>query len=82
MYKKIFLAVDCADDTQRDKVQSIMNEVSNMRLFNAAQILSAYPYFRQHQGELTQLFNMVSRGGVKSLMSAGGLSLITKLAKR
>jgi hypothetical protein len=82
MYKKIFLAVDCADDAQRDEVQRIMNEVSNMRLFNASQILSAYPYFRQHQGELSQLFTMVSRGGVKSLMSAGGISIITKLAKR
>jgi hypothetical protein len=82
MYKKIFLAVDCADDAQRDEVQRIMNEVSNMRLFNASQILSAYPYFRLHQGELSQLFTMVSRGGVKSLMSAGGISIITKLAKR
>jgi hypothetical protein len=82
MYKKIFIAVDCADDTEKEEVQRVMNEISNMRLANGGQLLAAYPYFAQHRGELTQLFRLVSEGGVKSLMSAKGLSLITQLAKR
>lgn len=80
--RKIILAVDCADDAQRDRVQGIMNEVSGMRILEGAKIEGMYPYFRQHQGELYQLFNLVGNGGVKALMSGLGISLITKLARR
>lgn len=80
--RKIVLAVDCADDAQKDRVQAIMNEISGMRMFDATKIEGMYPYFRQHQGELYQLFNLIGNGGVKALMSKQGISLITKLARR
>jgi hypothetical protein len=82
MYRKIVIAVDCASDEERDEVQRVVNELSQMRLFEASRILKAYPYFRQHQRELTRLFEMVSKGGVKSLMSGSALSLIAALTKR
>lgn len=76
------MAVDCADDAQRDRIQAIMNEISGMKMFHAAKIEGMYPFFRQHQGELYQLFNLIGNGGVKALMSGKGVSLITKLARR
>ena len=80
--RKIILAVDCADDAQRDRVQEIMNEISGMRFLNGERIEGAYPYFKSHQGELYQLFGMVSKNGIKSLMSGQGVGLLTKLARR
>lgn len=79
--RKIVLAVDCADDAQRDRVQAIMNEISGMKMLNGSKIEGMYPYFRKHQGELYQLFNLIGNGGVKALMSGQGISLITKLAR-
>lgn len=81
-YRKIFIAVDCADDAQKEAVQGIFNELSNMRLFNGNQIQNIYPFVKAHQNELFQLFSMISNNGVKSLMSASGIALVTKLAKR
>jgi hypothetical protein len=80
--RKIYIAVDCADDAQKDAVQKIFNEVSNMRIFNGSQIQSFYPYVKAHQQDLFQLFSMVSKNGVKSLMSASGIAVVTRLAKR
>lgn len=80
--RKIIIAVDCADDAQRDRVQGIMNEISGMRVLDGTKIEGMYPYFRSHQGELYQLFNLVGKGGVKALVSAQGISIITKLARR
>lgn len=82
MYRKVIIAVDCTDDAQQQQVQQIMQEVSNMGLFSGEKIISAYPYFRAHRNDLTQLFGLISKGGVKSLMSGQGISLVTKLAKR
>lgn len=80
--RKIYIAVECADDAQRDIIQGIFNEVSNMRIFNGSQIQGMYPFVRAHQNELYQLFTMVGKNGIKSLMSASGIALVTKLAKR
>lgn len=80
--RRIEIAVDCVDDAQRNRVQEIMNEVSGMRMLDGTKIEGIYPFFRVHQGELYQLFSLVSKGGIKSLMSGQGIALMTKLAKR
>lgn len=80
--RRIVIAVECVDDAQRDRVQEIMNEVSGMRMLDGAKIEGMYPFFRNHQSELYQLFGLVSKGGIKSMMSGQGIALMTKLAKR
>ena len=80
--RKVIIAIDCADDAQRDRVQAIVNEISGMRILDGTKIEGMYPYFKAHQGELYQLFNLVGKGGGKALVSGQGISLITKLAKR
>lgn len=80
--RKVNIGVECTDDAQRDRIQAIMNEVSGMGLLNGTNIEGMYPYFRSHQGELIQLFNLVGKGGVKALMSGQGIGLVTKLARR
>ena len=81
-YRKIFIAVDCADDTEKKLYRAYSMNLSNMRLFNGNQIQNIYPFVKAHQNELFQLFSMISNNGVKSLMSASGIALVTKLAKR
>ena len=80
--RKIIIAVDCADDAQRDRVQDIVNEISGMRVLDGGKIEGMYPFFRLHHAEISQLFSMISRNGIKSVMSGQGLALITKLARR
>lgn len=79
--RKIIIAVDCTDDAQRDRVQSIMNEVSGMRVLDGMKIEGMYPYFKSHYRELIGLFNLIGHGGVKALLSAQGIGLVTKLAR-
>ena len=81
MLRKITIAVDCVDDKERDAVQRIMNDVSSMRFLQGNRIIGMYPYFKRHEGELYQLFNLVGERGVKALLSGQGISLVTKLAK-
>ena len=80
--RRIEIAVECADDAQRDRVQGIMNEVSGMRLLDGAKIEGAYPFLKAHWGDLRSLFGLVQKGGIKSLMSGQGIGLMTKLARR
>lgn len=82
MLRKIYIVIDCENDSQKESVQQIMNDLSNMRLIDGKNIESMYPFFKLHQGELMQLFNMVRKGGVKSLFSIQGGSLLNKLTKK
>lgn len=82
MLKKVFLAIECADEAQRDELQPILNEISTMRVITAEQILKAWPMIKARQGEIRNLFSLVSNNGVKGLMSVQGASLITQLMRK
>lgn len=82
MLRKVYLVIDCRDDAQKELVQNALNDISNMRILNGESIQSMYPFFKQHQKELLQLFDMIRRGGIKSLFSIQGGSLINKLTKK
>lgn len=82
MLKKVFLAIECADEAQRDELQPILNEISTMRVITAEQILKVWPMIKARQGEIRNLFSLVSNNGVKGLMSVQGASLITQLMRK
>jgi hypothetical protein len=52
-----------------------------MRIVSGRQIEQIYPFYQRHKGEINELFNMVSNGGAKSIMSMRGAALIAKLSK-
>lgn len=79
--RKIYLAVECANDQERDTVQGIANELSNMRVMNANSIIKMMPIVEKYKAEFTQLFQMITRDGISSLMSIRGGMLIGKLTK-
>lgn len=80
--RKIFLAVECADDNERDIVQSLANELSNSRILNARTLINMKPMFDKNRNELIQLFDMISKNGIGSILSVKGGMIISKLAKR
>ena len=82
MLKKVFLAIECADEKQRDELQPILNEISTMRVVTAEQILKAWPMIKARQNEIKSLFTLVSTNGVKGLMSVQGASLLTQLMRK
>lgn len=81
MLKKVFLAIECADEKQRDEAQLVLNEVSNMRVITAERIVKAYPIFKAREADIRQLFAIISQSGVKGLLSMQGASLLAKLTK-
>lgn len=82
MLKKVFLAIECADEKQRDEAQTILNEISNARVITAERLIKGYPIYKQRELEIRQLFAIISQSGAKGLMSMQGVSLITKLMKK
>lgn len=82
MLKKVFLAIECADEKERDEAQLVLNEVSNMRVITAERLVKAYPMFKAREAEIRQLFGIVSQNGVKGLLSVQGASLLTQLMRR
>lgn len=82
MLKKVFLVVDVDSDEQKEAVQQIMNDVSNMRMLQGGKIVQFYPFVKKHQNELYQVFKMVADGGIKSLVSPSGMSIISKIIRK
>ena len=76
MLKKIFLVIDVHDEAQRDRVQQIANELSNMRVLNGTQIENIYPLYRQYENDIRQLFwNVIHNGfNTQTMMTIGKLA--------
>lgn len=81
MLRKIIIAVDCADDNERDRVQQIATEVSNMRILDGRKMVGIWPYVQAHKGDIQQLFSLITDGGVKALVSGKGIQLLTRLTR-
>lgn len=82
MLKKVFLAIECADEKQRDEAQLVLNEISNARVITAERLVKAYPLFKAREAEIRQLFGIVSQSGIKGLLSVQGASLLTQLMRK
>lgn len=81
MLRKLYMAIDCTDDQQKEQVQQVLAELGGMNLISGTQILKIYPYFRAHQREIMELFSMVAKEGPKAVMSLRGAMLINNLRK-
>lgn len=79
--RKIILAVDCDDDNERDAVQQIAQEISDMRVLSAKSMLRMKPMFDSNRNELMQLFYFIANKGIKSLLSFEGGKLLMKFKK-
>jgi hypothetical protein len=81
MLGKVYIVLDFDNEEQKQYVQKVFEDISNMRIVSGRQIEQIYPFYQRHKGEINELFNMVSNGGAKSIMSMRGAALIAKLSK-
>lgn len=81
MLRKLNIAIDCTDDAQKEQVQQVLAEISGMGLLKGGQILSVYPFFKGHQRELIELFNMIAKDGPKAVVSFKGAAIINSLIR-
>lgn len=79
--RKLYIVIDCDDDSQKEKVQNVLNEISNMRVLSGSDILKGYPMFKAREQEFRQLFSLIANNGVKGLMSIQGAQLLTRLIR-
>jgi hypothetical protein len=81
MLRKLNIAIDCADDAQKEDVQRVLQDISGMGLLQGGQILAIYPFFKKHQRDIIQLFNLLTKNGPKAILSLEGAALINNLRK-
>lgn len=79
-FRKIYIAVECDNDQEKEAVQQLAKEISNMGVLKSKSILRMVPVFNKHQNELIELFRMVSEGGARALFSIKAGNLIRKLS--
>ena len=77
--RKISVAVDCDNDQQRDMVQNIATDMSNRMTIKANNIIDIYPLLVNNHKALSELFNLITKDGPKSLLTPKGIATITKL---
>lgn len=82
MFRKVYLVVECGDDQQKEEVQNVMNDISNMRILTGDRLLAMYPFFKKNQRELASLFGMIAKNGIRSLFSMQGAMLLKSLTKK
>ena len=81
MLGKVYIVLDFDNEEQKQYVQKVLEDISNMRIVSGRQIEQIYPFYQRHKGEINELFSMISNGGDKSIMSMRGAGLIAKLSK-
>lgn len=82
MLRKLEVAIDCANDQERDQVQQILYDISNQRILSGDKMVQMYPFIKAHQYEVIQLFNLIKSDGVSALLSIQGARLIKSLVKK
>lgn len=78
---KVFIVLDFDNEQQKEEVQELLKEVSNERILTGRQVVSIAPMIRRNKEDLAELFSMIKNGGVKSLMSIKGGTLISRISK-
>lgn len=79
---KVFIVLDFDNEQQKEEVQELLKEVSNERILTGRQVVSVAPMIRRNKEDLAELFSMIKNGGVKSLMSIKGGTLISRISKK
>ena len=68
MYRKIEIAVDCANDQERDAVQRIAKEASGMLRLRASDLINAYPMIERNSSLIATAFRTISQEGMRGAM--------------
>lgn len=67
-YKKIIIAVDCENEEEQQKVQTIAKELSETLRLQAKDLISFYPTLQKHKGLLYNAMKTISQEGKMGLV--------------
>lgn len=62
-YKKVIIAVDCENEEEQQKVQTIAKELSETLQLKAKDLISFYPTLQKHKGLLYNAMKTISQEG-------------------
>lgn len=68
MYRKIEIAVDCANDQEREQVQAIAKDASTLLKLKAADVIALYPTIQKNSGLIATAIRSISKEGMKGVM--------------
>lgn len=68
MYRKITIAVDCADDKEQAAIQRIAKEASEMMRLKAEDVLRFYPLFQKNSGLIVSSVKAISNEGMSGVL--------------
>lgn len=68
-YRKIYLAIDCRDDEEAQRVQKVAEDMSSLFRLSARDIINFYPAIKSNAGLLKTSIKALSRDGKKGLAS-------------
>lgn len=70
MYRKIVLAIDCADDNEVRQVQEIAKDICESYHIKGSAIIRMYPELNKRKGLLNTIINNVSKSGKSGLIKS------------
>lgn len=79
MLRKVFIVLDFEDEEQVQELQKELNDFSNSRVLDGHKLRTMLPLFKKHKAALTELMQMIAKGGVKAVMSIRGAQLINSI---
>ena len=77
-YRKIYIAVDCADDAQKDRVQQIAQELSQLGI-SGNDVEAIYPEFKKRRANIAEVVQYIRQNGPGGVKSFKFVSLISNL---
>lgn len=77
--RKIYIAVDCVDDAQKERVQAIANELSSMRLFDGPKMEAVYPFLNAKKGEIYEMIQYLQANGSSGVKSMKFIAMLSRL---
>lgn len=66
-YRKVFIAVDCVDETEVEAVQQFGKELSSIMKLNASDVLRIAPMVRKNSGLIMTVIRTISAEGAKGV---------------
>lgn len=77
--RKLYIVIDCTDDAQKERVQHVLDEISNMRAFDGNDVIKMKPMFDKNKTVFTKIFRAISQGGTAGIMKC--LPLLAQLKR-
>ena len=66
-YRKIYMAIDCRNDEEAQKVQKIAEDMSMIFGLSAKDIINIYPSVKSNAGLIKNSIKTLSRDGLKGI---------------